>query len=154
MSTATVSDDVLPATRRFDEVTVGDRLPDEVVELTPTFVIATALASRDFEEVHHDRDVARSKGLDDIFLNILTTNGLCQRLAVDWAGPDAVVRRAKVRLGLPACAGDTLTLSGEVVAAEVVDGAGLVTVEVSATVARGRHGKATIVLDLPLGGTA
>ena len=149
MTVLDVPPDARPATRRFGEGAVGDALPSRTIELTPTFVIGTALASRDFEEVHHDRDVARAKGLDDIFLNILTTNGVCQQLAVAWAGPDAIVRRAKVRLGLPACAGDTLVLSGEVVDVEVVDGAGLVTVEVRADVAKGNHGTATVVLDLP-----
>lgn len=137
------------AARTFEQVAVGDVLPAEVLALTPTLVIATALASRDFEEVHHDRDVARAKGLPDIFLNILATNGLCQRLAVDWAGPDARVVRASVRLGLPACAGDTLHLAGRVLAVADVDGHGEVTVEVTADVAGGRHGTATIVLDLP-----
>ncbi len=146
--------DPIPATRSFGGVTVGDALPSEQIELTPTFVIATAMASRDFEDVHHDVDVARSKCLDNIFLNILTTSGVCQRLAVEWAGPDARVVRAGVRLGLPACAGDVLSLAGQVTAVEVVDGAGLVTVEVTADVAKGRHGTATIVLDLPLEGGA
>lgn len=141
---------LLPPTRSFESVAVGDALPTEEVELTPTFVISTALASRDFEEVHHDVDVAREKGLDTIFLNILTTMGLCQRVATGWAGPDAIVSSANVRLGIPALAGDTLALTGEVVATEMDDdGRGLVTIEVQANVAKGRHGKATIVLDLP-----
>ncbi len=151
MSVTTMPDDRLPATRPFEDVEVGDALPEERVELTPTFVIATALATRDFEEVHHDVEVARSKGLDNIFLNILTTNGLCQRLAVDWAGPDARVVRADLRLGVPALAGDTLVLTGEVVEVERgPDDAGLVTVEVTAMVSGGRHGKALVVLDLPI----
>ncbi len=140
----------LPTTRPFEQVSVGDALPSEDLALTPTLVIATALAGRDFEDVHHDRDIARSKGLDDIFLNILTTNGICQRLVVDWAGPDARVLSAGVRLGLPACAGDSLALAGHVNAVEIVDGTGRVTVEVTGDVAKGRHCTATIVLDLPL----
>ena len=90
------------------------RLPDLVIDVTPTFVIASALATRDFTDVHHDRDRAVARGAKDIFVNILTTTGLVQRYVSGWAGPDAVVRAVSVRLGVPCHAGQTLTLSGQV----------------------------------------
>jgi uncharacterized protein len=95
-------------------------LPELVVRVTPTVVVATALATRDFYPVHHDRDFAERGGAKDIFLNILTTTGMVQRYVTDWAGPDAVVRAISVRLGVPCYAGDTLTFSGT--AAEAADG--------------------------------
>jgi MaoC like domain len=90
-------------------------LPELVIEITPTFVISTAIATRDFQDVHHDRDRAAQRGSKDIFINILTTTGLVQRYVTDWAGPQAVVRRVAIRLGVPCYAGDTLTFSGRVV---------------------------------------
>ena len=93
-------------------------LPDRVIDVTPTFVIASALATRDFQDVHHDRDRAVGRGAKDIFLNILTTTGLVQRYVCDWAGPDAAVRAISIRLGVPCHAGDTLTLTGQVTASE------------------------------------
>jgi uncharacterized protein len=95
-------------------------LPELVVSITPTVVVATALATRDFYPVHHDRDFAERGGARDIFLNILTTTGMVQRYVTDWAGPDAVVRAISIRLGVPCYAGDTLTFSGT--AAEAADG--------------------------------
>jgi uncharacterized protein len=95
-------------------------LPELVVRVTPTVVVATALATRDFYPVHHDRDFAERGGARDIFLNILTTTGMVQRYVTDWAGPDALVRAISVRLGVPCYAGDTLTFSGT--AAEAADG--------------------------------
>jgi hypothetical protein len=77
-------------------------------------VVSTALATRDFYEVHHDRDLAVQRGSKDIFLNILTTTGLVQRYVTDWAGPHAHVRAISIRLGVPCYAGDTLTFSGQV----------------------------------------
>ena len=88
-------------------------LPDRVIDVTPTFVISSALATRDFTAVHHDRDRALAQGARDIFLNILTTTGLVQRYVSGWA-PDAVVRAISIRLGVPCHAGDTLTLTGQV----------------------------------------
>jgi acyl dehydratase len=95
-------------------IEAGRTLPELVIEVTPTFVISTAIATRDFQDVHHDRDRAVERGGKDIFVNILTTTGLVQRYVTDWAGPRAVVRRVAIRLGAPCYAGDTLTFSGRV----------------------------------------
>ena len=105
-------DMALPAWRPADGA-----LPDRVIDVTPTFVIASALATRDFQDVHHDRDRAVVRGARDIFINILTTTGLVQRYVSAWA-PDAVVRAVSIRLGVPCHAGETLTLSGQVTAAD------------------------------------
>jgi acyl dehydratase len=94
-------------------------LPDRVIDVTPTFVIASALATRDFQDVHHDRDRAVARGARDIFVNILTTTGLVQRYVSAWA-PDAVVRAVSIRLGVPCHAGETLTLSGQALDEQVV----------------------------------
>src|SRR5690606_11420038 len=40
-------------------VSVGDELPLLPIPLTPTLIVSTAIASRDFQQVHHDRDEAR-----------------------------------------------------------------------------------------------
>jgi uncharacterized protein len=98
---------------------VEGTLPDRVIDVTPTFVIASALATRDFQDVHHDRDRAVTRGARDIFVNILTTTGLVQRYVSAWA-PDAVVRAVSIRLGVPCHAGETLTLSGQALDEEVV----------------------------------
>jgi hypothetical protein len=93
---------------------IGEQLPQLTVDVSPTFVVSTALATRDFQDVHHDRDKAIARGSKDIFVNILTDTGLVQRYVTDWAGPGARVKRIAIRLGVPAYAYDTLTLSGEV----------------------------------------
>jgi hypothetical protein len=105
---------------------VGDELPPLVIEVTPTFVVSTALATRDFQDVHHDRDLAVARGSKDIFLNILTDTGLVQRFVTDWAGPSARVRCIAIRLGVPCYAHETLTFTGRV--ASVADDACVVEV--------------------------
>lgn len=102
------------ATRSFVDVVVGERLPTLTVALTRTLIIATAVASRDYQEVHHDPDLAHARGSKDIIMNILTTNGFVGRFVTDWSGPDSVIRSVKVRLGVPNYPGDTMTLTGEV----------------------------------------
>ncbi len=93
---------------------VGVVLPELRILVTPTFVISAAVATRDFQDVHHDRDQAVRRGSRDIFLNILTTNGLVQRYVTDWAGAGVMVRNVAVRLGTPCYAYDTLVLTGQV----------------------------------------
>lgn len=102
------------ASLRHDEVRVGDRLPELSIPVTRTMIVATALAGRDYQDVHHDPDLARDRGSKDIFMNILTTNGLIDRYVTSWAGPAAVLRSIKIRLGVPNYPGDTMTLTGEV----------------------------------------
>ena len=104
------ADLVLPAWRPDGPST----LPDWRLPVTPTVVVSTAIATRDFYPVHHDRDFAERSGSKDIFLNILTTTGLVERYVTDWAGPQAAVRAVSIRLGAPCYAGDTLTFTGQV----------------------------------------
>ncbi|MEO3870400.1 MaoC/PaaZ C-terminal domain-containing protein [Nonomuraea sp. B12E4] len=127
------------------EVTIGTALPRSSLDLTPTMVISTALATMDFTPVHHDTELARAQGSADIFLNILTTMGLVERYVTDWAGPEAVIGSINVRLGVPAYAGDRLSFEGT-----VVSGAdGRFTVEVRGQVSLGDHATGTVTLTLP-----
>jgi len=76
-------------TSAIPTVEVGTTLPPLTIDATPTFIVSTALATRDFQDVHHDRDLAQAKGSKDIFVNILTDTGLVERFVTDWAGPSA-----------------------------------------------------------------
>lgn len=134
---------------------VGTELPATTIELTPTFVIATAIASRDFEDVHHDIAAAQRAGLDNVFLNILTTSGLCQQFVTDWAGSQTIIEKSSLRLGLPAIAGDTLTITGSVSSAQPAgDGRTRVEVAVVAAVSKGSHATATVTCTIPSGAAA
>jgi uncharacterized OB-fold protein len=121
----------------------GDRLlPAMSIEATPTFVVSSALATRDFQDVHHDRDAAIARGSKDIFVNILTDTGLVQRFVTDWAGPAARVHDVRIRLGVPCYAYDTLHFTGEVSA---VDG-DRVTVAVTGRGSLGDHVTGTVTV--------
>ncbi|EOD66126.1 MaoC family dehydratase [Amycolatopsis vancoresmycina] len=126
-------------------VAEGTELPPLTIEATPTFVVSTALATRDFQDVHHDRDSAVARGSKDIFLNILTDTGLVQRFVSEWAGPEALIRSIKIRLGVPCYAYDTLTFTGRVVSASGRD----VVVAVSGVDSLGEHVAGTVEVTLP-----
>ncbi|MGK2865656.1 MAG: MaoC family dehydratase [Mycobacterium sp.] len=126
------------------DVRVGAKLPELQIYGDPTFIVSTAIATRDYQDVHHDRDKAQAKGSKDIFVNILTDTGLVGRYVTDWAGPNAIVTSIKLRLGVPWYAYDTITFTGEVTA---VDG-DLVTLKVVGANSLGNHVIATSTLTL------
>ncbi|KOV86838.1 acyl dehydratase [Nocardia sp. NRRL S-836] len=120
-------------------------MPEWHVEATPTFVVSTALATRDFQDVHHDRDLAVQRGSKDIFINILTTTGLVQRYVTDWAGREALVRQIDIRLGAPCYAYDTLKFFGQVIARDDRD----LLIEVVGRTGHGDHVTGTVRIEVP-----
>jgi acyl dehydratase len=130
---------------RLQDVNVGDALPELVVPITASLVVGGALASRDFTPVHHDRSAAQKAGLGDVFMNILTSNGLVGRYVAEWAGPNATIRNVKIKLGTPNLPGDTMTFAGSV--SEV--GSDEVTVEIAGKNSWGNHVTGTVRVALP-----
>jgi acyl dehydratase len=123
----------------------GQVIPEWSLPMTPTTIVSTAIATRDWQDVHHDRDVAQAAGSKDIFMNILTTNGLVEKFVVDWARQemghsDVELKGIAIRLGAPAHPYDTLTFSGTV--ASVDDG--IATIEVVGRVSLGDHVTGTV----------
>lgn len=120
-------------------VAVGDALPELAIPVDRTTIVAAAIASQDFEDVHHDPDRARERGTPDIFMSINSTNGFLDRYLTDWAGPGCRVLSVSLRLGVPLFPGDTLTFRGEVTAVDD----GVVTLAVTGSNDRGPHVTAT-----------
>ena len=134
-------------TLRFEQVKVGDALPELPIPITVTLVVGGALASRDFTPVHHDRAAAQAQGMSDVFMNILTTNGLVGRYVTDWAGPGAVVKNVAIKLGAPNLPGDTMKMAGSVKRRD--EATGEVTVEIAGKNGWGNHVTGTVRVALP-----
>ncbi len=130
--------------RRAADVNVGDELPVLDIPLTRTLIVATAIASRDYQDVHHDPGLAQERGSKDIFMNILTSNGFVGRYITDWAGPDAVLKAVRIRLGAPNYPGDTMTMSGSVTKKE----GNTVDVSLRGSNSLGDHVTGTVTLEL------
>ncbi|MGO9030101.1 MAG: MaoC family dehydratase [Acidimicrobiales bacterium] len=141
----------VPPTLDFEDVSVGDQLPELVVPLTRTLITATAIASRDYQDVHHDHALAQQRGSKDIFMNILSTNGIVGRYVTDWSGPGTVLTDVNIRLGAPNYADDVMTLTGSVTAkdATATDGSGGVEVSLKGSNSLGDHVTGTVKLRLP-----
>ncbi|MBV6422290.1 MAG: hypothetical protein NAOJABEB_00065 [Steroidobacteraceae bacterium] len=133
----------------YDGVQAGQQLPGLDIPITASLIVAGAIATGDYSLVHHDKAHAQAAGTPDIFMNILTSNGLVQRFVNDWAGPAARIRSVKLRLGAPNFPGDTMKLAGTVKGKEVVGPDKLVDVAVSGTNSLGEHVTATVRVALP-----
>jgi len=121
-------------------VEAGQQIPAWSLPMTPTTIVSTAIATRDWQDVHHDRDIAQAAGSKDIFMNILTSNGLVERYVVDWLGEDAELKGIAIRLGAPAHPYDTLTFNGSVESVED----GIATIKVVGSVSLGDHVTGTV----------
>jgi molybdopterin-binding protein len=140
---------VLRPTLRSDQIAVGDVLPELPIELTPTLIVSSAIATRDYQDVHHDRDLAQQKGSKDIFMNILSSTGFVERYVTDWAGPEALVRRIDIRLGAPNYPYDTMVLQGSVRRVEPTPAGANVEVDVTGRNGLGDHVVGTVTIEVP-----
>ena len=133
----------------FESVQVGDTLPELDIDVTASLIVGGALASRDYTPVHHDRAAAQAAGLGDVFMNILTTNGLVGRYVTDWAGMDARITNVAIKLGTPNTPGETMKMTGSVAAVDAASGE--VELEVAGKNSWGNHVTGTVKVVLPRG---
>ena len=137
----------------FAAVAVGDELPMLVLPITRTLIVSGAIASRDYQDVHHDSVLAKERGSKEIFMNILTTNGLVGRYVTDWSGPRSRLSDVNIRLGAPNHPDCTMTLTGSVTEKGSLtdDGLyGVVTVSIRGANDLGDHVTGTVTLLLPV----
>ncbi|MFB8268298.1 MaoC/PaaZ C-terminal domain-containing protein [Streptomyces sp. NPDC055955] len=134
---------------------VGAKLAPLEIAVTRTLIVSGAIASRDYQDVHHDAELAKEKGSPDIFMNILTTNGLVGRYITDHFGPASVLRKVAIRLGAPNYPGDTMVLTGTVTETEdgsegeADSGGATVVVRIVGVNGLGTHVTGTVTVTLP-----
>ncbi len=135
---------------KWGAVNEGDALPEKSREITRTTVVSTAIATRDFQDVHHDHEAAKKSGTKDIFLNILTTGGLIGKYLTDWSGPEGELKKVDIKLAMPCYPGDTLVGTGSVMKKYEENGQHLVEIGYQmATASGGPHAMGTAILALP-----
>ena len=119
----------------FDQVSVGEVLPELRYEVTATTVVLGALATRDWRPMHHDKDFAVNRnGTQDIFLNTPNQAAWFERYLTDWTGLFGRLGRVTFRMLGSVFPGDTMVLTGVVEGTEV-DGVDCGFVSVAVTLA-------------------
>ncbi len=135
----------------FEDVEVGDNLPELTYEVSATTVVLGALATRDWRPMHHDKDFAvHRNGTQDIFLNTPNQAAWFERYLTDWSGPHGRLGRVTFRMLGSVFPGDVMSLRGVVDSVEVdASGCGFVTVGVALSVGGDVKTMCTARLALP-----
>lgn len=134
---------------KFSDVNEGDELPVFNRDITRTAIIAAAIASRDFERVHHDHEAAQKAGAKDLFLNILSTGGFVGKYITDWSGPEGEMKKMVINLGMTVFPGDTVVHTGKIAKKYTEGNENLVDVEYALSVEMGPHAWGTATVALP-----
>ncbi|MFF5994602.1 hypothetical protein AAGS61_07560 [Lysinibacillus sp. KU-BSD001] len=140
------------ASTTWDAVEVGMELPTATREVTAALVVGGAIsATHDYEIVHHDHRAAKAAGADDVFMNILTTNGLVGKYLTDWTGPEGTLKKISLKLAVPNYPNDTIVFSGRVTKKYEENDECLVEVEFAGKNNLGYHALGAGVVALPRG---
>jgi acyl dehydratase len=100
----------------WEDVNEGDELPSIRMPINMTRCVFMASATRDFSPQHSNPEYAKQRsGARDVFVNTQFNMGMASRLATDWAGPSATVRRVKIAMRENVCAGDDMIVTGRVI---------------------------------------
>ena len=135
--------------RYWEDVREGETLPEVVMPVTLSLCVLDAAATRDFFPGHHDRDYARGQNARDVYLNTMFFHGFVDRVAGDWAGPDAWLWRRRLDMVAPVCVGDTIRTAARVVRHYREEERGLVEIEMQVLTEHGLGAKASLTYILP-----
>lgn len=106
----------------FDSLSVGDTMPEFVVQPTLRHAVMYAAAMWEFQRIHYDEAWARNReGLPGaVVQGPVLGNYLAQAIA-RWAGPEAVLKQLEWRNHALVAFGDEIRCIGKVVAMEAGD---------------------------------
>ncbi|MBI2888146.1 MAG: MaoC family dehydratase N-terminal domain-containing protein [Chloroflexi bacterium] len=117
--------------RYYEEAQVGDEVPAVAFPITIQRLVMEAGGNRDFNAIHHNREIARSNGAPDMFCNNFFLQGMWERAVREYIGLRGVIRKlGPFRMRIFNTAGDTVLVKGRVIRKEQRDGQNLVELEV------------------------
>lgn len=103
-----------PKNLSSSEINIGDKLPVLQVTMTAQKIISAAAATRDWQPIHHDHEMAIKSGLRGIILNTPSQAGWISKYITDWAGSQAQIKRLAFKMKDSICPNDEMTITGEV----------------------------------------
>lgn len=133
----------------FEDVVVGQEIPAVSLPLTLQRLVMAAGSNRDFMPLHHNRDVARDAGAEDVFANTFFIQGLFVRTLREWIGLRGRIKRIAFQMRGFNCVGETLTCRGRVTGLRREGGENLVDLEIWHETGKGVTTPGTAVVALP-----
>lgn len=135
------------------DLEIGSEIPEVALPITHTLVCLNAAATWDWFPGHHDPEYARTQGQPDIYLSTLFFHGFVDRAVIDWAGPDALVRRRKISMLRSIHPGQTATVRGRIVGLREEGGRQLVDLDLVVASEEGPCVPAEVTVELAAAGT-
>lgn len=136
---------------RFDDVQVGEELPERSMVVDRAQLVQYAGASGDFNPIHWNDEFATMVGLPGVIAHGMVTMALVARLVGEWVGDPSAVRRLSVQFRREVLPDEKVVAKGRVV--EKDDAARTVSLELWAEVRREaktllpvKHGEALVEL--------
>jgi acyl dehydratase len=127
----------------------GDKLPPISLPLTLRRSVQAVAATRDFYPVHHDPDFAKASGAEGLFFNTMFLQGFVGRVACEWFGNDAFLRRLVVAMRGSNYVDRTLTAEGYISNIRDEDGARLIDTQVTLSTEDGPTTDVDFTIQLP-----
>lgn len=100
--------------RTFEDVVVGEQLPESSRTVTRVDVKAYADASGDQNPLHQDDEVARAAGFPRVIAHGMLTMGHLASAVAAWAGDGAAISRMRVQFRAPVLVDETIVAGGSV----------------------------------------
>ena len=79
--------------RYFDEVNEGDEVPPITFNLTVQRLVIEAGANRDFNQIHHNTEVAQEQGAAEMYANNTFVQGFWERTVREFVGLDGQIKK-------------------------------------------------------------
>ena len=114
----------------WEDVAVGDELPEVVKEPDTRQLVMYAGASQDFVAIHYDQDVAKEAGHPTVIIHGALKSAWLGELVTGWIGSTGRLLELDVQYRAIDFPNSTATCVGKVIDTRVEDGVGVVEVEI------------------------
>jgi acyl dehydratase len=136
---------------RFGDVEVGDEVPPHHIWLNYQRIVMSVAADRMFSSIHHNREIARAGGLNDIIFNTKGYEMMFEITLRRWMGLDGRIRKmGPFRMVKNSHPGDTITGRARVTGKELKDGEGLIQLEIGVDNPRGEAARGEATVSVPI----
>jgi predicted lipoprotein len=137
----------------WEDVEENQALPETTRKIDYQLIAVGAIwATHDHMPVHHETAFAQQAGAPDIFMNILTSNGLAAAYLEQWAGPAAQIKKMTAGLQVPNFPDDEMVMSGKVIRKWEEGNEKLIEISYSGDNSMATHITGTAVMSLPARG--
>jgi acyl dehydratase len=94
---------------------VGQEIPTGYsLKLDMTRIALQVSGTQDYYPVHHDRDFAKTQGVDDVFVNTGFLTAATGKLLTDWMGTEGRICKYRIEMRRMNYLGDTMSVKGKV----------------------------------------